>query len=147
MVYQFVLPMVLRWRTLRAEAPLLIESAKELGSLLTKISQRRSCESLMFLMLILESLFIEIFIPQHKSVAIGVIYLPPSDNTLEFIEKVNEIISGVSTANKHCHITGDFNLDLLKHESHTITTQKIELLFAFGFQPMITKPTKIQHIP
>ena len=29
----------------------------------------------------------------------GVIYRPPSENTLEFTEKVNEIISGVTKGN------------------------------------------------
>ena len=62
---------------------------------------------------------------------------------LGFIEKVNEIISGVTKGNKHCYITGDFNLDLLKHESHSVTAQFIESLFAFSFLPMITKPTRI----
>ena len=54
---------------------------------------------------IIESLFVEIFIPRHKNMVIGVIYRPPSENTLEFIEKVNEIISGVTKGNKHCYIT------------------------------------------
>ena len=73
----------------------------------------------MFPTQILLSLFLEIFIPRHKNMVIGVIYRPPSENTLEFIEKVNEIISGVTKGNNHCYIyiTGDFNLDLLKHES------------------------------
>ena len=74
---------------------------------------------------------------------IGVIYRPPSENTLEFIEKVNEMISGVTKSNKRYYIAGDFNLDLLKHESHSITAQFIESLFAFGFQPVSTKPTRI----
>ena len=34
-------------------------------------------------------------------------------------------------------------MDLLKHESHSVTAQFIESLFAFGFLPMITKPTRI----
>ena len=92
---------------------------------------------------IIESLFVEICIARHKNIIIGVIYRPPSENTLEFVEKVNEIISGVTKGNKHCYITGDFNLDLLKHESHSVTAQFIESLFAFGFLPMITKPTRI----
>ena len=62
---------------------------------------------------------------------------------LGFSEKVNEIISGVTKGNKHCYITGGFNLDLLKHESHSVTAQFIESLFAFGFLPKITKPTRI----
>ena len=93
---------------------------------------------------IIESLPIEIFIPRHKNMVIGSSYLsPPSENTLEFTEKINEIILGVTKANKHCYITGDFNLDLLKHECHSVTAQFIESLFAFGFLPMITKPTRI----
>ena len=32
---------------------------------------------------------------------------------------------------------------VLKHESHSVTAQFIESLFAFGFLPMITKPTRI----
>ena len=34
-------------------------------------------------------------------------------------------------------------MDLLKHESHSVTAQFIESLFAFGFLLMITKPTRI----
>ncbi|CAH3024634.1 unnamed protein product, partial [Porites evermanni] len=79
---------------------------------------------------IIESLFVEIFIARHKNRVIGVIYRPPSENTLEFIEK---IISGVTKGNKHCYITGDFNLDVLKHESHSVTAQFIESLFCFWF--------------
>ena len=32
---------------------------------------------------IIESLFVEIFTPRHKNMVIGVIYRPPSENTLE----------------------------------------------------------------
>ena len=67
----------------------------------------------MFPTQILLSLFVEIFIPRHKNMVIGVIYRPRSENTLEFKEKVNEIISVVTKGNKHCYVTGDFNLDLL----------------------------------
>ena len=35
---------------------------------------------------IIESLFVEISIARHKSMVIGVIYRPPSENTLEFID-------------------------------------------------------------
>ena len=92
---------------------------------------------------IIGSLFAEIFIARHKNTVIEVIYCPLSENTLEFIQKVNGIISGVTKDNKHCYITGDFKLDLLKHESHSVAAQFSDSLFAFGFLPMITKPTRI----
>ena len=56
---------------------------------------------------IIESLFVEISIPRHENKVIGVIYRPPYENSLEFIEKINEIISGVTKGNKHCYITRD----------------------------------------
>ena len=92
---------------------------------------------------VLESLFVEITIPRMKNIIIGVIYRPPSEYTLEFLEKLNELLSGVTKGNKYCYITGDFNLDLLKHESHPITAQFLEALFSYGFLPMTTKPTRI----
>ena len=92
---------------------------------------------------VLESLFVEITIPRMKNIIIGVIYRPPSEYTLEFLEKLNELVSGITKGNKYCYITGDFNLDLLKHESHSITAQFLEALFSYGCLPMITKPTRI----
>ena len=41
------------------------------------------------------------------------------------------------------YVTGDFNLDLMKHETHSITAQFLEALFSYGLIPMITKPTCI----
>ena len=90
---------------------------EELGSLSTKTFHINFCQ-LEFNVSdvnIIESLFVEICIPRLKNIIIGVIYRPPSQNTLEFVEKVNEIISDVTKGNKHCYITGDFNLVLLKH--------------------------------
>ena len=54
---------------------------------------------------IIECLFVEICIPRHKNIIIGVIYCPPSENSLEFVQKVKEIISGVTKGNKHCYIS------------------------------------------
>ena len=54
--------------------------------------------------------------------------------------KLSQVLPKVKS---HCYITGD----LLKHESHSVTAQFVESLFAFGFLPMITKPTKITAHP
>ena len=53
------------------------------------------------------------------------------------------MLSGVTRANKHCYVTGDFNLDLMKHGTHSITAQFLEALYSYGLIPMITKPTRI----
>ena len=72
----------------------------------------------MFPTQILLSLFVEVCIPRRNKRNNWSYISPHSENTLESVEKLNEIISGVTKGNKHCYITGDFNLDLLKHESH-----------------------------
>ena len=92
---------------------------------------------------VLESLFVEICIPNNENIVIGAIYRPPTGNPEEFLDKFNELLSGVTRANKHCYVTGDFNLDLMKHETHSITAQFLEALYSSGLIPMITKPTRI----
>ena len=92
---------------------------------------------------VLESLFVEICIPNNKNIIIGAIYRPPTGNPEEFLDKFNELLSGVTRANKHCYVTGDFNLDLMKHETHSITAQFLEALYSYGLIPMITKPTRV----
>ena len=38
---------------------------------------------------------------------------------------------------------GDLNIDLLKYETHTKTSEFVDELFAFGLCPLITKPTRV----
>ena len=78
---------------------------------------------------VLESLFVEICIPNNKNIIIGAIYRPPTGNPEEFLDKFNELLPGVTRANKHCYVTGDFNLDLMKHDIHSITAQFVEVFF------------------
>ena len=90
------------------------------------------------------SLFVEICIPNNKNILIGVIYRPPNGNPEEFLDKFSESLSSLTRANKpYCYLTGDFNLDLLKHETHSITAQFVEVIFSYGLVPLITKPTRI----
>ena len=78
-----------------------------------------------------------------RSILIGVIYRPPNGNPEEFLDKFSESLSSLTRANKHCYLIGDFNLDLMKHETHSITAQFVEVIFSYGLVPLITKPTRI----
>lgn len=94
---------------------------------------------------IIKTLSVQICLWRHKNIIpgvrapAGVIYRPASETTLEFIEKINDLISGVTKGNMHYYITGDFNLNLLRREyiisintrSHPIAAQFIESLFVF----------------
>ena len=41
---------------------------------------------------------------------------------------------------------GDFNIDLLKHESHKTIKQFLDTMHSLGLYPLIDKPTKITDI-
>ena len=52
-------------------------------------------------------------------------------------------IDKISTE-KILHANDDFNINLLKFESHTLTDEFINTMTAYCFQPHIIQPTKIQ---
>ena len=65
-----------------------------------------------------ESLFIEIQRPNEKNTLIGTIYRPPDQNVQDFVGSVDQLITKISRENKNCYLMGDFNLNLLSHNSH-----------------------------
>ena len=68
-----------------------------------------------------ESLFIEIVKPQGKTIVTGVIYRPPNQNVDEFLTMINELLSKISKENKVFYLMGDFDLNLMSHQSHSVT--------------------------
>ena len=90
-----------------------------------------------------ESLFIEIVKPQEKNIVTGVIYRPPNQNVDEFFTTTNELLSKISKENKVCYLMGDFNLNLMNHQSHSVTGEFLDALYSNMFFPLITRPTRI----
>ena len=66
----------------------------------------------------IQSLFVEIQVPNGKNIIVGTIYRPPNQNLEAFFDKFNSIMSIISKDNKRCYLMGDFNLDLLQYEKH-----------------------------
>ena len=52
-----------------------------------------------------------------------------------FNEKLNDILSQVS--HMSCNIIGDYNIDLLKHGSHSQTEQFLDIMYSNYLIPMI----------
>ena len=95
---------------------------------------------------VIESLFVEVKINSKKSIIVGVIYRPntqPHADMDLFADKLSEIISKISNENKESYIMGDFNIDLLKFQTHGKTNDFIESMISKGYLPLITKPTRI----
>ena len=95
-----------------------------------------------------ESVFIELDkkeVTGNKNVIIGVIYRPPNSNLDTFFEYMNVVLEKKKKENKLCYLLGDYNIDLLKTETHTKTGEFIDLMFASHFVPLINKPTRVSE--
>ncbi len=94
---------------------------------------------------IFESIFVEIR-HNNKSMIVGTVYRPntPPKADLEiFMHTMNELQNLLNSENIETVITGDININLLNFGTHTTTNQYLENIFAQGFIPLITKPTRV----
>jgi hypothetical protein len=73
----------------------------------------------------------------------SVIYRHPNGNADTFISYIDSSIDKIHREGKYCVILGDFNLDLLKFETHTVTDNFMNILGTYFFQPHILQPTRI----
>ena len=66
----------------------------------------------------------------HK-VIIGVIYKPPESNTDIFVAHFSDLMGIISKERKQCSLMGDFNLDLIKVDTHNQTKDFVHILMHF----------------
>ena len=59
------------------------------------------------------------------------------------MKDIDPIFEKVTNEKKKCYIMGDFNIDLLKDDSHKTTHEYLNLVFSYAFMPTIYKPTRI----
>ena len=93
-----------------------------------------------------ECIFIEIHknvLQYKKNVLVGVIYRPPNTCPVRFKDELEKLLESIHREHKCCYIMGDFNLDLLKIESHIPTADYMDLMFSFSYIPMINRPTRV----
>lgn len=91
----------------------------------------------------LESLWIEIFINNAKSLLMTSLYRPPNDSKYlakNFDEQFNDLLLKVSKEKKEVIILGDLNSDyLVKSDNDNVKN----ILTIHGFKQLITKPTRV----
>ena len=88
----------------------------------------------------MEALALEIQI-ESKKINVVCIYRPPSSNLKQFTDKFTKYIE--SLGKRELYICGDFNIDILKYNTHVDTKQFVDEMFTMGFSPIINKPTRI----
>ena len=92
---------------------------------------------------VVEFVFAEIIVPNNKNIFIGVIYRPPKSNVNEFITYIDNLLHNPILGSKDTFLMGDFNIDLIKHDSDNISQEFADTFMSASFLPLITKPTRV----
>ena len=91
----------------------------------------------------LESTFVEIINPKKSNIILGVIYRHPTMDLNEFNDKyVHKLLDNIAKENK-TFLLGDFNIALLKFDSHTPTIDFSGYLSFSVVSPFILHPTRV----
>ena len=89
----------------------------------------------------LESQFLEVIETHGKNSIIGVIYRHPCMTSSIFNDEyLKHLTVKLSNGNKKCFISGDFNFDFIKAESHTDTFEFLVTMATNFLLPTITVP-------
>ena len=90
-----------------------------------------------------EIVWIEIQIDGSKNIVIGCAYRHPHGNIDDFTDYITKCLAKINKTNKECYLTGDFNIDLLKYDSHNKSAEFINSMTALSFLPTILQPSRI----
>jgi hypothetical protein len=92
-----------------------------------------------------EGQFFRIRLNRNKHILLGNIYRPPRNGANElslFMESFADLLARLNHSRCDTIISGDFNFDLLKHESNTSVKEFLDLITSSGYTPKITIPTR-----
>ena len=51
----------------------------------------------------------------------------------------------IKKENKICYLVGDYNMNLINVDSHSLTSEFNDIMYSGGFIPLITRPTRVTH--
>ena len=88
-----------------------------------------------------ESCFIEIENDQSRNIIVGDYRAHTSIDY--FNADIDNILQILTKENKNHYLLGDFNIDLLKDETHRPTSDFLDLIYSYHLVPTILKPTRI----
>ena len=103
------------------------------------------CHELTIMNDVLETIFVDVFIPGKRNVVLGVVYRPPQSNLNLFIDEVHDILSNPLLNNKTIFLMGDYNLNLLTCDGNSCIDDFLNLMVSFSLMPLITKPTRVSE--
>ena len=89
---------------------------------------------------VVETIFIEL---TQYNIVIGCVYRPPNSDPVQFNSVFDSLLSRLNHCKNRCYIAGDFNLNLLKYDTHEPTGNHVNSVFSHSFIPTISRPTRI----
>ena len=95
---------------------------------------------------LLECITIEIMIGGHKNVIVSCLYRIPGSNTNAFSDILYDLYSELSVFFITIFICGDFNLDILKHNSDHAAKHFLDAMYSLGLYPLIDLPSRITNL-
>ena len=78
-----------------------------------------------------------------SNIIIDVIYRMPNTSLDIFNDRIGNIMNIITRENKLCYFLGDWNIDHLKQESYSLTSEFLDILYSYSMFPLITKPTRV----
>lgn len=92
-----------------------------------------------------ECIFVEISDATFGNKVVGAVYRPPGCDIAQFRLGFDSVLHTIKHNTTEYIIAGDFNIDLLKHESHPDTASFIDNLYSHSFTPLIVRPTRFSE--
>ena len=82
-------------------------------------------------------------IKSTRDIIVGVIYRKPNTDVKSFVHEMSNLLSLLQQTNKVVYIMGDYNINLLNVHTHISTADFIDMMYAYSFFSLITKPTRV----
>ena len=90
-----------------------------------------------------ETLWVEIKNYKSTNFLCFCVYRHPETDMSSFIDHIDQTLQKVQNENKSVFMMGDFNINLLKYQSHPETNDFITLIVSHYFLPHILHPTRV----
>ena len=91
----------------------------------------------------IESLIIRILQDKKRNTSINALYRPPNGQIESFEKFLNNIFSKIKKSNKLFHIAGDYNLNLLGHNTNRKAQRFLNIVYRNDMIPTINKPNRV----
>ena len=93
-----------------------------------------------------DSVFVEIdktVYDSDKNIIIGCLYRAPGSDLKVFDMHIDNILTLLDKENKLVYLMGDTNVDMLKINEHSLTSDFMDVMYGHNLIPLVTKPTRV----